>query len=288
LSELTGLASGADIDLVRRGLSDPDPMVRIGALDMIEGVPADRAWSLVSPLLSDPVRGVRIRAASLLAGVATTSQPAADRDRFERAAAEFVAAQRLNADRPEARTALGAFYARRGLATAAESEFKSALRLSPQFAPAAINLADVYRQSGQDDRGAKALEAAIVASPQDAGLHHALGLALVRLKQVEQAIVQLRRAKELAPDEARYAYVFAVALHSVGRSEEALATLRDNLLRHPNDLDTLMALISFKRELGDFKSALEYAERLSQVMPGDAQLQSMIDALRQQIEPANR
>ena len=35
------------------------------------------------------------------------SQPAADRERFERAASEFIAAQRLNADRPEARSALG-------------------------------------------------------------------------------------------------------------------------------------------------------------------------------------
>ena len=49
------------------------------------------------------------RAAELLAAVPTASQPPADRPRFERAAAEFIAAQRLNADRPEARSALGSF-----------------------------------------------------------------------------------------------------------------------------------------------------------------------------------
>src|SRR5262245_24880943 len=65
---------------------------------------------LVSPLLADSNRGVRIRAVALLA---TVSQPPADREPFERAAAEFVAAQRLNADRPEARSTLGTFLARR-------------------------------------------------------------------------------------------------------------------------------------------------------------------------------
>ena len=59
-----------------------------------------------------PSRGVRIRAVALLADVPAAEQPGADRDRFDRAAAEFVAAQRLNADRPEARTTLGSFLAR--------------------------------------------------------------------------------------------------------------------------------------------------------------------------------
>jgi len=54
--------------------------------------PGNQLWPLVSPLLSDSNRGVRIRAASLLAVVPTSSQPAGDRERFERAAAEFIAA----------------------------------------------------------------------------------------------------------------------------------------------------------------------------------------------------
>ena len=37
-------------------------MVRIGALDMLQNLPAGQIWPLAAPLLSDPVRGVRIRA----------------------------------------------------------------------------------------------------------------------------------------------------------------------------------------------------------------------------------
>src|SRR5262249_13393141 len=98
LTELAPRLSPANIGLARAGLSDPDPMVRIGALDMLANVSAAQLWPLVSPLLSDSNRGVRIRAAALLAAVPTASQPAADPQRVERATAEFIAAQRLNAD----------------------------------------------------------------------------------------------------------------------------------------------------------------------------------------------
>ena len=147
LTDLAPSLSPSNSNLAREGLSDPDPMVRIGALDMLESVPPAQIWPLASPLLSDPSRGVRIRAASLLAAVPTANQPAADRERFERAAAEFIDAQRFNADRPESRSALGSFFAKRGRPVEAETEYKAALRLSPQYAPAAANLADLYRRT---------------------------------------------------------------------------------------------------------------------------------------------
>jgi predicted CXXCH cytochrome family protein len=282
LTELAPRLSPANIGLARAGLSDPDPMVRIGALDMLERVPAHQLWPLVSPLLSDSNRGVRIRAAALLAAMPSASQPAPDRERFERAAAEFITAQRLNADRPQARSTLGNFYARRGLATDAEAEYKAALRLSPQFTPAAINLADLYRQLGRDGEGENVLRAAIATSPRDAGLHHALGLALTRLKRTDEAIAELHRAAEIEPDRARYSYVYAVALHSAGRGDEAMTVLKQILVRHPDDRDTLLALISFTRDAGDFGTALAYAERLARVAPDDPDVAALIESLRRQ------
>ncbi|MGE0039147.1 MAG: tetratricopeptide repeat protein [Xanthobacteraceae bacterium] len=284
LTELSSRVSSTSIHLARSGLADPDPMVRIGALDMLANAPAAQLWPLVSPLLSDSNRGVRIRAAGLLAAVPTSSQPPADRERFDRAAAEFIAAQRLNADRPEARSTLGNFYAQRGLTAEAEVEYKAGLRLSPQFVPAAINLADLYRQLGRDTDGESVLREAIATSPQDSGLHHALGLALTRLKRPDEAIGELRRAAELEPNRARYAYVHAVALHSSGRREEAMAVLKESLARHPSDRDTLLALISFSREAGDFPTALEYAEQLARLTPNDPNLATLIESLRGQIK----
>jgi Flp pilus assembly protein TadD len=255
-------------------------MVRIAALDMLEGIAGNRVWPFVSPLLSDPSRGVRVRAVSLLAGVPTANQPAADREAFERAAAEFIAAQRFNADRPEARSTLGNFYTRRGFFPDAETEYKAGLRLSPRYAPAAINLADLYRQLGRDGEAESVLRTAIATSLQDAGLHHTLGLTLTRQKRPDDALAEFRVAAELEPDRLRYAYVYAVALHSAGRVDESIKVLKESLARHPDDRDTLLALVTFNRDAGDIGTALEYALELARVAPNDRELNGLIEGLR--------
>jgi len=285
LTELASHVSQSNIELAKAGLGDVDPMVRIGALDMLENVPARQIWTVVAPLLADPIQGVRTRAVSLLASVPTASQPPMDRGRFERAAAEFVAAQRLNADRPEARSALGSFLARRGFPADAEAEYKAALRLSPQFAPAAVNLADLYRGFGRDVDGEETLRAALAVSPQDAGLHHTLGLTLVRRQRNDEALAELRRAAELEPDRTRYAYVYGVALHSTGRVNDAIVVLKDSLGRHPNDRESLVAIITFSRDAGDISTAFEYAERLARMSPADRDIAALIESLRRQMKP---
>lgn len=282
LSALAAYVSPGNAGLARNGLSDPDPMVRLGALDMLEAVPPDQLLPIISPLLADPVRAVRIRAAGLLAGVATEGLPAAERKRLDDATAEFIAAQKLNADRPESRAMLGGFLARRGETREAEDEYKAALRLSPAFATASANLADLYRQLGRDADAETVLREGLQASPDDAGLHHALGLTLVRLKRQDEALGELKRAAELEPDRSRYAYVYAIGLDSAGRRPEASRALKDNLAKHPNDRDTLEALVGFAREARDAQSALNYGEQLLKLEPDNAQLKAMVDALRRQ------
>jgi predicted CXXCH cytochrome family protein len=294
---LTAIASGTDVpafarasalaelpapdaELARRGLTDPDPMIRLGALDLIEALPAHQLWGLASSRLSDEVRGVRIRAAEVLASVPAASRPAADREPFARAAAEFVAAQKLNADRPDARAALGNFYARQGSIAEAESEYRAAMRLDPSFSAAVINLSDLYRQLGRDNDGERVLREAVSHSGRDAALHYALGLTLVRQKRSDAALEELRQAATLDPMQPRYAYVYAVGLHSAGRSKDALAILKDSMQRRPNDRETLSAAIAMSRETGDSVAALEYAERLAQLVPGDRVLSNLIEELR--------
>ena len=92
-----------------------------------------------------------------------------------------------------------------------------------------------------------------------------------------------RRATGFDPGNARYAYVYAVALDSTGHRPDAIAVLKANAARHPNDRDTLSALISFSREQGDTAAALDYAERLAEIVPNDPSLAQLIQDLRSAI-----
>lgn len=61
---------------------------------------------------------------------------------------------------------------------------------------------------------------------------------------------------------------------------DAAGILKANLQRHPNDRDSLVAMINLSRETGDTKAALEYAERLATLAPNDVSLAKLIDDLR--------
>jgi Flp pilus assembly protein TadD len=285
LNELGTRTTPANLNLARAAITDLDPMVRIGALDMLQNAPLEQRWSIASPFLSDPVRGVRVRTVSLLGDVPSARLSENDRGRFDRAAEEFIAAQKFNADRPEARATLGGFYARRGRNSEAEAEYKAALKLSPQFTGAAVNLADLYRQTGREHDGEKVLRSAIKTVPGDGGLHHALGLSLVRLKRLDEALVELRRAADLDRNSARYAYIYGVALHSAGRQQEAITYLRDSLTTHPENRDIIMAIVSFSREAGDAATALQYAEQATRFAPDDPAIKGLLDELRRQLSP---
>jgi Flp pilus assembly protein TadD len=83
--------------------------------------------------------------------------------------------------------------------------------------------------------------------------------------------------------------VYAVALHSAGQGEQAMTALKKILADHPDDRDSLQAIIAFARDAGDLAVALDYARRLAQIVPDDQSVKSFVDNLQRQVEgPAAR
>lgn len=278
-AELGGYLTPSLAAELRRGLRDADPLVRLGALQGLADLPPEQRWDVAADLLRDPLRGLRIEAASFLAPVPADSLTAPQRALLQEAIDEYIAAQRGNADRPEAHMNLGALYAQRGDARAAEREYRSALKLDPGFVQATINLADLYRDLGRDAEGEQLLRGALRDAPATAAAHHALGLLLVRAQRLPEALAELAAAARLEPAQARYAYVYAIAQHSSGQAPTALATLEDNHRRHPSDRATLLALVSLNREAGHAGAALQYARKLAVLTPDDMQLQQWIQGM---------
>lgn len=265
MSELTPSANAATLDIAAKGLRDPSPLLRLGALGAFDNASPDMALRYVGPLLADPLRAIRIDAARVMAGVPVASMSPADRSAFDRAAAEYVASQSYNADLAEARVNLGSFEARRGDAVRAEQHLKSAIALDPSFVPAYVNLADLYRSLQQEGEAERVLRDGLKQAPNNAALHHALGLALVRTKRREEALQEFALATKLDPSNARFAYVYGVALHSLGRVDAAIATLVKAGAAHPADTDILSALASFNRDRGNEAEARRYSDKLRQV-----------------------
>jgi predicted Zn-dependent protease len=103
---------------------------------------------------------------------------------------------------------------------------------------------------------------------------------LTREKRTDDALAEFRAAAELEPDRSHYTYVYAVALHSSGRVDESIKVLKDNLSRHTDDRETLLALVTFNRDAGETGTALDYAEQLSRIVPNDRDIARLTDELR--------
>jgi predicted CXXCH cytochrome family protein len=278
LSRLAERPSPEALAAARRGLGDADPLVRQAAIQLFTSVPA-RERLPVAALLADPVRLVRMEAASVLAAVPATALSEAQRAAFERAAAEYGDGQRFNADRAEHRVNLGTFYAARGQGADAERELRSAIALDRRYVPGYVNLADLYRAQGREAEAERALRDGLAAMPDSAPLHHALGLSLARSRRVGEGVTELGRAAALSPDDARFAYVYAVALHSAGKRGEALRILERTLARHPGHRDTLVALATINRDAGNRAAARDYARRLAAAHPDDPEASSLARSL---------
>lgn len=215
IERLAQLPSENAMFAAEAGLKDPSPLVRRASIVVFEQLPPQRRKAIV-PLLDDPSRIVRMQAARTLAPLADDAFDAEGLEAFRAAAAEFVAAERFNADRPEHRTNLGGFLAERGETVAAEAEYRAALQLDRGFVPAWANLADLRRQQGREADAEATLREGLQLAPGAAALHHSLGLSLVRQQRRSEALRELRRATELEPGNARFKYVYDVAAQEIG------------------------------------------------------------------------
>ena len=280
LFDLGERPSAAVLAEIERGLKDPDPMVRIGALRAMERLPLDLRWDKAKGALADPDRAVRMEAASLLADAPVSAMSEAERSAWDAASQEYIAAKRFNADRAEERANLARFYVKQGKADLAERELRAAIALSPRQIPPRVDLADLYRGAGREAEAEKLLRETVAENPQAAAAHHALGLSLIRQKRYADALASLKRAAELEPSAARYAYVYGVALQSLGQMDEGRQTLAAALRANPSNVEILTALLQDALKSGDAKGALGYAERLRVLNPDDPSLAKFIERLR--------
>lgn len=275
-------ASPGTLPAARALLQDADPEVRIAALGLLAATDLPERVASAAPLLADPVRGVRIEAASVLADVSDANLPPDSRLARQNALQDYEAMLARESDWPATNLDLGNLRLRQGRDAEAVAAYERAIRLDTHFVAGYINLADAWRRQGREAEAESVLRQGLAAMPREAELHHALGLTLVRQRDNAAALAELATAVRLAPDNARYAYVQAIALHSAGRRDEALVALRDANRRNPDDLDILGALIAISREAGDRQSVLGYARRAAALLPDNPELQRLL------AEPAGR
>ncbi|HEV3447606.1 MAG TPA: tetratricopeptide repeat protein, partial [Gemmataceae bacterium] len=228
-----------------RSLDDADPAVRRSAVAALEGMRPGTRLAQVGPLLTDPVRAVRIEAARVLSSVPAGEFDTDKRARFEAAIAEYVAAQQVSLDMPGAHLNLAVVAESQGHIAEAEKEYLAALKLDPDFTPGRLNLARFYSVRGRPGDSEHVLRDGLTRVPAQGELRYSLGLLLAEQNRLPEAAAELNEASRLLPDRPRVHYNHGLALQRLGRRSEAEVALLKAQSLAPSDRAVIYALAVF-------------------------------------------
>ncbi len=281
LSLLSRYPGSSTVEAVTLGLHAKNPLVRIGALRALEAVSPQKWLALARHLLTDKIRAVKIEAGRRLASIPLDSVSPADQVNLNRAVEEYLQAQWVIGERPEAHLSRGLIYMDRGQFKDAEEAYQMALKQDEKFFPALVNLADLYRVQNRDQDGEAILRKALTLAPDNAEVLHALGLLLVRSGGIKnEALGMFEQARKLRPENPRYGYVYAVALSSAGKNKQALAVLEGTYRRHPNDPQLVFMIASLYRDEGNRTKARQFAEQLLALAPHDPGAHQLLESIK--------
>ena len=259
---------------------DADPEVRAAAADSFESSPAAQRLYALAPMLSDPIRAVRIAAARSLSSLPAEQIAATHRPAFDAALAEYVAAQNLSLDMPGSQLNLAVVYQNTGRTDLAEMHYLAALKIDPDFTPARANLAQLYSATARNAEALRVLTEGLQREPGIGELHYSLGLLLAEEQRLPEAAAALAKAAKLMPERARVHYNLGLALQQLGRRQGAQEALLQAHRLDPRDPAAPQALAILFAQSAQRAQALEWAEKWAALAPADPQARQLVSSLR--------
>ena len=281
LSLLAGYPGNETQQAMEIGLMDEEALIRRTAVTSIQPPNPERLARLLAPMLYDPVKTVRIEAATRLAGELTQYLDADQKALFQTVLKEYLGAMEYSADFAFARHNLANLYAKLERPEDAIRQYEEAIRIDDQFFPAKANLAVLYNQSGQNEQAEQLLKEALTANPELYDLAYSLGLLLVEMQQYGEALGYLEQASKGLPERPRTHYNLGLLYQHMNVDAKAEAELRAALLIEPQNLDFQFGLADHYLQRGRFEDARPIVEDMVSMHPENPIGNQMLNFIRQ-------
>jgi tetratricopeptide (TPR) repeat protein len=175
-------------------LVDEDALVRHTAVNNVHRPAPAELVELISPLLLDPIRAVRMQAAVRIADAPEELLKPYQREALRNALGEYREAMAYSLDFSFAGHNLGNLSARLGDPATAETYYREAIAIDELFFPAKVNLAVLLSSQGRNEEAEVLLREVLEAYPEQYEVAYSMGLLLAEMGRYPEAEYWLARA----------------------------------------------------------------------------------------------
>jgi len=282
LDRMSATPGNNAIVAITRAVKESDPLMRQAAISATAPYPVEDRWRMLKDLLNDkhlPIRAEAARSVAQLLIADPSPLNASEKKQLQAVLEEYRKVQHYQADRSFAHGNLGNLAYDLGDKKSAEKHYRAAIEAEPIFMPPKVNLAELYRQEKDESQANNILEKALTVNPEANPINYALGMSLIRQGKKQQALDYLEKAATLGEPNADTIYAHALLLQDLGKSNEAIDQLLIVYSHTPSNPDISYSLSQAYLAENDFINALTYARKLAELVPGNPQMEAMVEQI---------
>lgn len=271
LREMGRFPSRAVLNATLARLTDDHPQLRSTALANLRFLSPEQLVTSATPLLSDPLRLVRIEAARALAHIPAGQFAKSQQQAFNAALKEYKEVLAAAGDHALAHAALGSIHEARGELAAAIEAYETAIRVEPTATGPRGNLAAIFETRATEILRSLSTQEA-ESSPQG---QQARDLKDKAILLRTQELKNLKRDVDLAPKNASLQYQYGLAVYLDGDYKKAENALLKACQLEPNTADFPLAVALLYQKQERWKEAVVYAGRALHLRPRDQGIQQL-------------
>jgi tetratricopeptide (TPR) repeat protein len=267
LSLLSMYPGYANIELLKKALTDGESLIRHTAVHFYGWIDPLERLNIIAPLLYDPCKAVRAQAAMNLSTIPAKQFKNPVRAAFECALGEYKEFMLYASDFASGRFNLGNLYTNLGLHELAVQHYQAAIKIDNRSIQAKNNLAILYNQMGKNDEALTLLREVKKVQPDSAEVDYSLGLLLAEMKRYDKAVPYLEVAARGLPQRARIHYNLGLIYQVLNRFSQAESSLMRALGQQPDNADFLFAMADHYVKTGEYPRAKQFADKLLLIHP---------------------
>jgi tetratricopeptide (TPR) repeat protein len=268
LSLLRHYPSEESRNAISAAVADPEPLIRHAALNQFAMVAPDRRIKLLSGMLYDSVRAVRMEAANQMSVIGSYELSPDIRKVYQVAIMDYQNAMTYSADFSFGRFNLGNLFNNQNQTDRAMEQYQAAIKIDTNFYPAKVNLAMLHNGNGDKEKAEQLFREALDVRQDLYEVHYSLGLLLAEEKRYREAAQHLGAAAGGMPRYERAHYNAGQLWDYLGDVDKAQKALERAHKLNSQNSDYLKALIQFYLKHRKHDKIKKMGERL---LTGDPQ-----------------